>query len=85
VTAGDGQGVAAEAARTRALQLLTALETDLDMLVDVLDTARQMWSPEAVRSWLFQDQSRWAGRSPIDMIISGDGDAVLGLLERPVD
>jgi hypothetical protein len=73
---------AAGDARHRALLLLTALETDLDMLVDVLDTARSQWSPDRLRAWLFTSQIRWGGRSPIDMIIANKGEAVLDILDE---
>lgn len=66
---------------TRAQQLLQILEQDVDMLVDVIDAARRVLEPTQISIWLFTPQIRWTGRSPIDLLLSDEGDSVLEMLE----
>lgn len=59
----------------------TALASDPQGLIDVIDMALQVWEPLGLVRWLETPQQRWEGKSPIDLIALGRADDVLDLLE----
>ena len=57
-----------------------AIVADLPGFAHALELAEMVFEPAFIPTWLHARQARFGDRSPLDLIIAGEGDEVIDLL-----
>ena len=58
-----------------------AVEADVEGLIAILDTARQIWEPADLVKWLKAPQRRWSNQSPLSLIATNRTDEVQDVID----